>query len=202
MKIAIIILFTICLVLFGAMVAQAQTNQGTLLPLTERMELVYGVDFYGKTYDFIVNVTQIKEDGGITFKYRMGKNAYPATVSINGTSLKVATGQSNRFNGRDFSLPFRTTVWISEKVFDALTGAKASVVISPDEGKPEITLKTTGTHSDYALEDGSIKNISYIQAETEDKKISYRIHHNRNNRLILQMDIGWKIWLKSVKYPD
>lgn len=187
----------------GLAQVQREAGKGTDIELKEGMTLTYELDIRGNKSPFVVTVQSLDEDGGIKFSYKRTERASykDPTVTIAGGAMKIATGQSNQFSGRNLSLPYRTTVWISEKVFDALTNASAAATISPDNGRPEVEIKTTSVGYDYALEgDKAQKDIAYLYAQSDDEKIKYWIHHNRNNRLILKMDLWWTIRLKSISY--
>lgn len=60
-----------------------------------------------------------------------------------------------------------------------------------------------GTSYDYSIQNAVTgkeeKDIAYFHAASADGKTQYWIHFSNNNRLILKMDLGWKIWLKELK---
>jgi len=173
----------------------------TFIP-QEGMMLTYGVDFNGSTYDFMLLIHESKKDK-VVFEYRMtNPNQTSGTVTMTADALESATSQYNFFRGGPVTLEDMTSVWISRKVFDELTGEKGSSTISPDGGQTSVELIGKKVGYDYSIYNHISKrqfdDIAYYYAESADGNIKYWIGTNRGIPIILKMDLGWKVWLKEM----
>ncbi len=171
----------------------------TLLPSVGQ-KLVYGVDYYGNSYDFIVTITSLKD--GISFEYEMtNATNTKGTVSISAKAMDDALAQNNMFSGGEMNLLNKTTVWVSHKVFTDLQESGVAGVL-PD-GVNQTKLRYKKVAHDYEAMNGisgkKMNNLSYVYAESDDQKYKYWVHLDDNYPLILKMDIGWSIWLKEIK---
>ncbi len=175
--------------------------KGSTMPLKKGLKLTYGVDFFGRQYDFIVWVTS--KDDGIAFDYTMTTfpNQQKVPVKIGAAAMDTARIQHNYFDGRPLILVDRTTVWVSERVFNELV-QNGNTVISPDGGRRWVELVGVRVGHNYTFYDElnqkDVTNLNYVYAESADGKVKYWIHLSENNPLILRMDLGWKIWLKKM----
>lgn len=174
-------------------------NGSTILPSVGQ-KLVYGVDFYGNNYDFIITITSLED--GINFDYKMtNATNTTGTVSISAEAMDNATAQNNMFSGGEMMLLNKTTVWVSQKVFMDLQEDGVANVL-PD-GVNQVKLKQKKVAHDYEAMNSKngqmINNLSYVYAESDDQKYKYWIHLDDNYPLILKMDLGWSIWLKEIK---
>jgi hypothetical protein len=180
----------------------SETMKGSTLLLQEGQTLVYGVDYYGDEYDFIVNVKSLKD--GIEFDYKMTNDAgTEGTVNMSKEAVEKAINQFNYFGGGKVDLEDKTSVWVSTKVFNELVSSAAASTISADGGKTQVELEGAEPGHDFtvhnAISGKDMDNISYIYAQSDDGKAKYWIHMSKYNPLILKMDLGWKIWLKELR---
>jgi hypothetical protein len=164
--------------------------------------LIYEVDFYGNNYDFLVLIHEIKKDK-VVFEYLMtNPNQTSGSITITADALESATSQFNFFGGGPVTLEDMTSVWISRKVFDELTGEKGRSIISPDGGQTSVELIGKKVGYDYSIynhiSERQFDNIAYYYAESVDGDIKYWIGTSRGVPIILKMDLGWKIWLREM----
>lgn len=200
-------LLLLAAVIFGiASTSKAQFNlddemmKGSTLLFSEGQKLVYGVDFYGNEYDFIVTITSL--DKGISFDYEMtNASNTKGSVFISAEAMDDGLAQNNMFSGGEMMLLNKTTVWVSQKVFTDLE-EDGAVGILPD-GVNQVKLRQKSIGHDYKAYDGvdkeEMNDLSYVYAESDDQKYKYWIHLNKYYPLILKMDIGWSIWLKEMR---
>jgi len=177
---------------------------GSTLILMPGFTLVYGVDFHGTTYDFLVHIKSLED--GIEFDYEMtNADNTTGTVKISKEAFETATSQNNYFSGGEMNLEDMTTVWLSKGVFMDLVES-GSAVISPDGGTTMESIEVTEVGHSYkiynAISNDTIDDISYVYAESGDFSIKYLVHLSKYNPLILGMDLGWKIWLKEIRKEE
>ncbi len=163
--------------------------------------LVYEVDYYGITYDFIVNVKSLTD--GIEFDYEMtNADSTKGTVKMSKEAFEDAVAQSNYFSGGLMDLTDKTTVWVSKKVFNDLVNT-GKATISPDGGGSYVEIANPAAGHNYemynAISDRTFDDISYVYAESPDGSVRYWIHMSKYNPLILKMDLGWTITLKELR---
>ena len=159
--------------------------------------LVYGVDFHGKTYDFIVTVKKLAPD--LVFDYEMTAPASKkGNITIKEKALDKSTKQSNMFMGGPVVLEDETTVWVSREVIRQYRGDVLNIRIDTGSGL-EIFLPAKPNDPTYKTElDG--KDVEYpIWHLTHHGKQTLWIFDNLAAPLIFKMDLGWKIWLKEIK---
>ena len=170
-----------------------QTAFGGGLKLKEGSRLTYWVDYYGEQYDFIVTVKEIGEEG-IKFDYRMTKLGTKGSVEITKGALNQALGQENTFRGGELVLSSKTTVWISRLVYSSLKG-EGKVNVDVGEGTETLVLK--GKEKFEVEVDGKVKKMGVLLAETSEGK-KFTITDDKKFPLILKMDLGWLIGIKSI----
>ncbi len=201
------ILISMFLLLFAGTQSFAQLefddmNCSTLM-LREGLVLVYGVNYNGTEYDFIMTINELSETK-IEYSYIM-TNAYATsgTIIMSEDALLNATSHYNYFSGGTVELTDMTSVWMSKKVFDELTGEHGKTTISVDGGKTQVELNAIEVGYDFSLYNDISKkqfdNIGYFYAETEDQQIKYWVHYSKHYPIILKMDLGWQICLKEIR---
>ncbi len=176
---------------------------GSTLILSEGLILVYGVDYHGTLYDFIITIKSL-ENETVEFDYEMTNAAgTKGKVKMSAEAINNATAQNNYFSGGTLELNNMTSVWLSKKVFNELTGVKGKSTISTDGGKSNTELIAQRVGYDYSLYNAisktTFEDISYFYAESADASVKYWVHFSEHAPLILKMDLGWKIWLKEMK---
>jgi len=177
-------------------------NCSTLM-LREGLILVYGVNNFGTEYDFILTINKMTATN-IEFSYMMtNSGGTTGVVTMSENAILNAVAQYNYFVGGSVELTDMTSVWISKKVFNDLTGEVGKSTISTDGGKTLVELKAVEVGYDYSLFNDISKtqfdNIGYFYAETDDQQMKYWIHFSEYMPIILKMDLGWQIWLKEIR---
>lgn len=164
--------------------------------------LVYGVEAYGKKYDFIIIVNKYEGSGGIDFNWKM-------TDPINTEGHTTVTGEAaysskkynNFFSPGELNLTDATTVWLCGENFSDMPEKKTTMqlddnapetFVRPDEDQVVYDIIYRGTP--LKLDAFKINN----QKEGADKK-EIHILGISSNPLIVAMDLGWKIQLKEVR---
>lgn len=204
------LLLLLALISFISIQSQSQIDldkemmKGSTLILMPGLILVYGVDFYGEEYDFLVHIKSLED--GIEFDYEMtNDNNTSGTVKISKEALESATAQNNYFSGGEMNLVDQTTIWLSKKVFMDLV-ENGTATISPDGGTTTGEINVVKVGHDYelynAIVDVAFDDISYVSAESPDQSWSYIIHLNQYSPLILEMWVGWSIWLKEIRREE
>lgn len=173
----------------------------TFIP-QEGMILVYEVDFYGNNYDFLVLIQKSSKDK-VVFEYLMtNPNQTSGSVTMLADALESATAQFNFFRGGPVTLEEMTSVWVSRKVFDELTGKAGRSTISPDGGQTQVELIANKVGYDYSLynhiSERQFNDIAYYYAESADGGAKYWIGTSRAVPIILKMDLGWTISLREM----
>lgn len=196
------------LVVIGLGSSQAQIdydnelrNGSTLVTKKPGFVMVYGVDFNGSTYDFIVRVKEVED--GLTFDYEMtNATGTKGTVHITEDALDDALTQNNYFSGGKLDLSDQTSVWVSRKILQDLI-EDGETFVSPDGGETSTKLVQKKVAHDYkamnSISEEMMEEISYVYAESPDGSIKYWIHLSKSNPIILRMELGWSIWLKEIR---
>ncbi len=161
--------------------------------------MTWGVDFSGQQYDFIVTVKALGPD--LKFDYEMTAPANKkGDVTIKAQALVDADRMNNMFGGGPMVLEDKTTVWIAQtfvKEYRAKeishridTGSGYEIFLPPDE--PETTYKATVDGKEVEF---PIHHITHGGEQT------LWFHDNIAAPIIFKMDLGWKIWLKTIVTP-
>jgi hypothetical protein len=192
------------LALFGlALLVVAPTAKaGDEMPawLKVGTRMTYGVEFSGQNYDFIVTVKQLGPD--LVFDYEMTAPANKkGNVTIRAKALVDADKMNNMFGGGPMVLEDKTTVWIAQtfvKEYRAKelshridTGSGYEIFLPPDA--PDKTYKATVDGKEVTFP------IHHITADGGSQTLWF--HDNLAAPLIFKMDLGWKIWLKTIETP-
>jgi hypothetical protein len=173
----------------------ALTKAGILL--TEGTGLNYEVTAGGQKYPFDI---KIKEYSGkeISFDWNMGE-AKNGTIEMGEKTLASSKNLFNYFSGGYRKLESETSVWISTELFKELKSG-APVEIGLGNGVKE-TFKYQGseTYSFGNKEEGVPYNIPVFTVATEDGKKEIWIVDDPQNRLIVMMNLDFRIDLVGYK---
>lgn len=154
--------------------------------------LVYTVTMGEHSYDFIVNVTQL--DDAIRFDYNMTNEAGTrGTVIISAEAYESARIQNNYFFGDLLELDNETTVWVSKTVFNEFKAGETTIQ-SHDEMET-LTQLDQGTYPVSMHDETHELPVLYGETNMGNK---FWILDNPEMPLILKMDLGWSIALKSI----
>jgi hypothetical protein len=157
--------------------------------------LTYDVKYLETKYQFIVKIINLKPDVVFSWEMTEPQNS-KVKVNMSKEALATALKQNNFFKSGELFLTDMTTVWISKKVFSSLKKEKPILIDLLNE---EANLKFVKLEKKTFLIDGiKTKNIEVIYAET-DLNQKYWILDSPEFPIILKMDLGWSIDLKSVE---
>lgn len=157
--------------------------------------LTYDVKYLETKYQFIIKIINLKPDVVFSWEMTEPQNS-KGKVNMSKEALATAIKQNNFFKSGEFFFTDMTTVWVSKKVFSSLKKAKPILIDLLNE---EANLKFVKLDKKTVLIDGiKTKNIEVIYAET-DLSQKYWILDCPDFPIILKMDLGWSIDLKSVE---
>lgn len=157
--------------------------------------LTYDVKYLETNYQFIVKIINLKPD--VVFTWEMTEpQSSKGKVNMSKEALATAVKQNNFFKSGELFLTDMTTVWVSKKVFSSIKKGKPILIDLLNE---EANLKFIKLEKKSFLIDGiKTKNIEVLYAET-DLNHKYWILNCPEFPIILKMDLGWSIDLKSVE---
>ena len=157
-------------------------------------QLVYGVDFHGTQYDFIITIRSM--DSGLTFDWEMTSPVNTSgTVEMSAAALETATGQNNYFSGGTLKLDDKTSVWVSKAVHKALSDEK-SIDIVPETDAQTLTFQ--GREKWETVVDGKAETLDVIFATTAAGQ-KFWIWSNPSHPIIFEMQLQWTVKLKEIK---
>ncbi|NVO02599.1 MAG: hypothetical protein HXX09_07820, partial [Bacteroidetes bacterium] len=192
MKIKKIGFLFFCFFLFSmSLIAQQQKIEW----IKKGAVLTYDVKYQETNYQFIIRIINLKPDVSFSWEMTEPQNS-KGKVNMSKEALATALKQNNFFKSGELFLTDMTTVWVSKKVFSSLKKAKPILIDLLNE---EANLKFVKLDKKTFLIDGvKTKNIEVIYAET-DLNQKYWILDSPDFPIILKMDLGWSIDLKSVE---
>jgi hypothetical protein len=186
----------LCLCVILAMLAPGITfAQKSKSWLKSGAVLTYQISTKGKQYDFIIRNLQLETN--ISFDWEMTEpNALIGSMVIGGHALDTATSQKNYFQDGENLLNDRTTVWVSKAVYNALK-KKSAITINSGSGRSPLTYKGK---EDFTFKlNGEDKTVKSLYAETNSAE-KFWILDDKESPLILKMNLGWLVVLKSVSF--
>jgi hypothetical protein len=160
----------------------------------------------GSIYSFTVSnpkgsvVTDFEFDWAMTSGDDMSGH-----IKITKEAMKAAIAQNNYFGPRlkNATLTDKTTVWISQDVFTQLkktgttkmdvgNGGETFTVVANDDNEDKAAF------NDNVIVKGSDKTVVTMHVKNQDGSRQLWILNNQQNPVIVKMDLGWTIVLKSV----
>lgn len=160
--------------------------------------MTYGVDFYGKNYDFIITIKTLTPEVSFDWKMTAPVNS-EGSVVIKAEALATAMDQDNFFSGGPKELSDKTTVWVSKAVMDQYRSGNIEKQINTGSG-PDLFLPTQeNPEKTYAFKlDGKDTSLGVMDIKGINGHRLW-ILDNLAAPIIFKMDLGWKIWLKEIK---
>ena len=162
---------------------------------------IYEVIFNGITYDFRVSNPKVDMVNGVSFKYKLtGDVGYNGTITISKEAINTAHDQMNKFGKEKYELTDRTTVWISNEVFNELKTTGSSMINANDwVGQREFTVVSSdGVDDFYTVKvDDEERYIRCIKVEAKDGEQLW-INDDPKNPIILKMKVDFSIELKQI----
>lgn len=166
------------------------------LELVEGSDLFYEVTVAGEKYPFEMNINNF-DDYSISFDWEIDYKR-SGTVAILNEPLKNSYSLYNYFSNGYKQLTDQTSVWVSEQLFkDAKAGKSMEINLGQGE---VVTFKMIGKQS-YSFGDNGGKpyNLPVIVLHSEENDRTIWILDDPTNRLIVWMNIEFKIELKDIK---
>lgn len=166
--------------------------------LMEGSDLLYEVKAGDKTYNFDININHFGNH--ISFDFDLGSEK-SGTVYIEENALENATDLYNYFGNGYEELSEKTAIWISKKMFKELKAGKpVNIGLGNYNSEREIfILKGTETYSFGNKGDGMPYNILVFVITTKNNKKEIWIADDIENRLIVKMNLDFKIDLIDFK---
>ncbi len=162
----------------------------------------------GSVYSFIVSNPMGTVTSDFEFDWSMTTGTdMNGHIKITRDAMKSAAAQNNYFGPRlkNATLTDKTTIWISQQVFTELT-KKGNAIMDVGNG-PEVFTAVMDKNGDAEKESfkdiiqvkGSEKTVTTIHVKNREGSRQLWILNNAQNPLIIKMDLGWTIVLKSVE---
>jgi hypothetical protein len=165
------------------------------------------VNANGATYDFSVSNPNGNGDTDFEFDWAMSnKEEMKGHIKLTKEAMEKANAQNNYFGPglKNATLTDKTSVWISKAVFNELTktGSGKMDVGNGEEIFTVVTDKFDDRDKDpfdYKISvNGSEKYVNTFHVKNEDGSRQLWILNDAKNPMIVKMDLGWSIILKSI----
>ena len=165
------------------------------------------VNANGSNYNFTVSNTTENEDGGLEFDWLMtsGTNMN-GHIKITKDAMEKASAQNNYFGPdlKNATLTDKTTIWVSKAIFSELQ-TNGSAKMDVGNGEEVFSLITDKPNKRDAASfynkvkiGGIEKFINTIHIKNADYSRQLWILNDVKNPMIVKMDIGFSISLKSI----
>ncbi len=170
------------------------------IDLHEGADLYYTVRQGDVMYPFNININEFNQDY-ISFDWDMGE-INSGSIFISEAALDFSTAMHNYFTRGYKKLDDKTSVWLSKKLFKDLKSGK-SVEIDLGMGVKETFTKTgTETYSFGDKGDGVPYNLPVFTVSNKDGSKEIWIADDPSNRLIVMMNIDFRIDLNNYQAFD
>lgn len=157
--------------------------------------MTWGVDAFGQQYDFVVTLKKLDKE--VEFEWEMTAPVNKkGSVKMTEIALASATKQHNMFSGGPLTLADKTTVWVSQAVLKQYRTKQIDHSIDTGSGA-RIFLPVEEAAGYKATIDGVETELKLLHLKGDKEHLW--IHDNLAAPVIFKMDLGWQIWLKSVK---
>jgi hypothetical protein len=160
----------------------------------------------GSSYSFIVSNPKGSVATDFEFDWAMtSDNDMNGHIKITQEAMKAALAQNNYFGPslKNATLTDKTTVWVSQAVFTNLKKT-GTAIIDVGNGGEIFTVVADGDNEDKAafndnvMVKGTEKTLVTLHVKNQDGSRQLWILNNQQNPVIVKMDLGWTIVLKSV----
>lgn len=168
----------------------------------------WAVDVDGAAYDFIASNPKGNMDADFEFDWSMtNKEDMNGHIKLTKEALENAIAQNNYFGPdlKNATLNDKTTVWVSKAVFDGLlknNSAKMDVgngeelfTVVPDSREG----RDANAFEEKVNVKGSEKYVNTLHVKNDDGSRQLWILKDAKNPLIIKMELGWSITLKSIE---
>jgi hypothetical protein len=128
-------------------------------------------------------------------------------IKLTKEAMEKAIAQNNYFGAdlKNATLNDKTTVWVSKAVFDGLIKSnQAKMDVGNGEELFTVVTDKQDNRDQDAFEDkvsvkGTEKYVNTLHVKNEDGSRQLWILNDVKNPLIVKMDLGWSITLKSIE---
>ncbi len=184
------------------LILRDSTGDDIFYDINNGTQLVYAVEAYGQTYDFIVSLNDYDYERGIDFNYEMtNENNTKGHVKITKNGKNESTKYINYFKGGELKLSNASSVWLSYKNFMDMPQNKTTMQM--DDAAPETFYKP---EKNEVFHDIIVKGekkiiVGFIinnAADGSGNKTLW-VHNISANTLIIKMDLGFTIQLKEIR---
>lgn len=175
-------------------VSNCFAQQSKLEWIKKDTKMTYDVKTKNSSYQFVAEITNLKPDIAFNFAMTDSKNT-KGNVKISAEAFQTAVKFNNYFSSGELILTDMTSVWVSKTVYSSLKKAQDIMV---DFGDGLVNLKYIKKDRMTFLINGTNSLYSVIYAETESGQKMW-ILDDGENPIILKMDLGWTIEIKSVE---
>jgi hypothetical protein len=160
----------------------------------------------GSSYSFTVSNPKGSVATDFEFDWAMtSDNDMNGHIKITQEAMKAALAQNNYFGPslKNATLTDKTTVWVSQAVFtnlkktgttmmDVGKGGETFTVVANDDNEDKAAF------NDNVMVKGTEKTLVTLHVKNPDGSRQLWILNNQQNPVIVKMDLGWTIVLKSV----
>jgi hypothetical protein len=175
---------------------------------TATTSYVYEVTTSQSTYPFIVSNAKVAMDHEISFKWKMGSPVNKeGAVTISKDAVNTANAQMNNFGSGSVNITDKTSVWISNTVYNQIKKDGKTFIKSSNEAGKNFTVVNDVEESkaqslidiDYDT-NYRIGWLNIIHIQSEDGKEAYWINDDPKNPIIIKMAlVPFSITLKEIK---
>ena len=168
----------------------------------------WAVSANGAEYDFLVSNPKGNTDTDFEFDWAMtNKDDMKGHIKLTKEAMEKAIAQNNYFGAglKNATLNDKTTVWVSKAVFDGLTkNNNAKMDVGNGEELFTVVTDKQDNRDQNGFEDkvtvkGSDKYVNTLHVKNDDGSRQLWILNDAKNPLIIKMDLGWSITLKSIE---
>lgn len=190
-----IVLLFIALCTF-AYIGSAQTANDAVT-IKVGTQLVYDVVTPNASYQFIITIKKLTD--GVTFDWQMtAPMNKKGTIEMTKEATETATELYNYFTGGTVQLTDKTSVWVSQEVWNDMHDEDEMAMISIDGQEDAGFFRENG--EDYKVKyNGSNTTLKTSQLSSLTDTRTITVWENQNFPIILSMDLGWTITLKEIK---
>jgi hypothetical protein len=177
-------------------------GSSTFYDIGNGTQLIYAVEAFGKTYDFIVTLNDYDYERGIDFNYEMtNEENTKGHVSISKKGANESIKYINYFKGGELKLTNTSSVWLSSKNFMDMPDNKTTMQM--DDAAPETFYKPEKNEVLHEIkvkgETKTIQGFMINNAADGTGSKTLWIHDISANPLIIKMNLGFTIQLKEIR---
>jgi len=160
-------------------------------------KFTYGVDYQGKEYDFIVEITQLEPD--LIYNWEMTDPVnLEGKMTIQKEALESSFIHRNYYFGGEYETNEETSGWFSRKSFSELKN-QGYTLIQAGYGTDTLKVEMKMVDTIEVSLNEKTKKLNIIYAETEDG-YAYWILDSKQYPVILKMHVDFNIDIDKIEY--